>query len=159
MRLSVALTTLAASAAVAGTAAADGGYYGGALGARAAGRAGAFVARADDPTAVAYNPAGLATMVTTIMVGNRFSYNGYSYTRAPTLDWGNAPGGVAPLVTFDKVSNEKPWQALEPLIAVASNLGLRDFGFALAAFAAPGSSRLTFPRVTAPFPSRAASAT
>ena len=42
------------------TAAADGGYYGGALGARAAGRAGAFVARADDPTAVAYNPAGLA---------------------------------------------------------------------------------------------------
>ena len=52
MRLSVAVTTLAAAATLAGTAAADGGYYGGALGARAAGRAGAFTARADDPTAV-----------------------------------------------------------------------------------------------------------
>ena len=79
------------------------------------------------------------------MVGNRFSHNGYSYTRAPTLDWGNAPGGVAPTVTFDQVSNGKPWQAAEPLLAVASNLGLRDFGFALAAFAAPGASNLTFP--------------
>ena len=96
--------------------------------------------------AVHYNPAGLATIGgTAFMVGNRFSHNGYSYTRAPTLDWGNAPGGVAPTVTFDQVSNGKPWQAAEPLLAVASNLGLRDFGFALAAFAAPGASNLTFP--------------
>jgi long-chain fatty acid transport protein len=142
----IALTTLAGAVAVNGTALADGGYYGGALGARAAGRAGAFVARADDPTAVHYNPAGLANIGgTVVMVGNRFSHNGYSYTRAPTLDWGNASGGVAPMVTFDQVSNGKPWQALEPLVAVASNLGLPDFGFALAAFAAPGASNLTFP--------------
>jgi long-subunit fatty acid transport protein len=146
VRRFIALTTLAGAAAVTGTASADGGYYGGALDARAAGRAGAFVARADDPMAVHYNPAGLATIGgTAIMVGNRFSHNGYSYTRAPTLDWGNAPGGVAPTVTFDQVSNGKPWQAAEPLIAVASNLGLQDFGFALAAFAAPGASNLTFP--------------
>jgi long-subunit fatty acid transport protein len=146
VRRFAALTTLAGAVAASGTALADGGYYGGALGARAAGRAGAFVARADDPTAVHYNPAGLATIGgTVVMLGNRFSHNGYSYTRAPTLDWGNASGGVAPMVTFDKVSNGKPWQALEPLIAVASNLGLPDFGFALAAFAAPGASNLTFP--------------
>ena len=98
MRLSVAVTTLAAAATVAGTAAADGGYYGGALGARAAGRAGAFTARADDPTAVALQPGrprhhrrhGHSWWATASR------YNGYSYTRAPTLDWGNVPpGGVA----------------------------------------------------------------
>ena len=146
MRLSVAVTTLAAAATVAGTAAADGGYYGGALGARAAGRAGAFTARADDPTAVHYNPAGLADISgTVIMVGNRFSHNGYSYTRAPTEDWGNAAGGVPPVVTFSKVNNGTPWQAAEPLILAASNLGLRSFGFAAGAFASPGASRLNYP--------------
>ena len=60
MRVSVALTTLAAAATLAAPALADGGYFAGAQGARAAGRSGAFVARADDPTAIMYNPAGLA---------------------------------------------------------------------------------------------------
>jgi long-subunit fatty acid transport protein len=147
VRLSVAVTTLAAAATVAGTAAADGGYYGGALGARAAGRAGAFTARADDPTAVHYNPAGLATLGgTMIMVGNRVSYNGSSYTRAPTLDWGAVPpDGTPSTVTFSKVSNQTPWQAAEPLILAASNLGLRDFGFGAGVFASPGASRVNFP--------------
>lgn len=147
MKLSVAFTTLAGAAALASSAAADGGYYGGALGARAAGRSGAFVARADDPTAVQVNPAGLADIGrTTIMVGNRVSYNEYTYTRAPTLDWGHPmPNGDPPPVTFDQVRNSTPWQGLEPLVAVASNLGLRDWGFALAAFAPPGASKLTFP--------------
>ena len=149
MKISVALTTLAGAAAVAGTAAADGGYYGGALGARAAGRSGAFVARADDPTAIHYNPAGLADISgTMVMVGNRVSYNGYSFTRAPTADWGTVPPDAtsAPTVTFDKVNNQKPWQGLEPLILVASNLGLRDFGFALGAFPTPGASNLDYPQ-------------
>jgi long-subunit fatty acid transport protein len=146
VKLYAALTTLAAVTTVAAQASADGGYYGGALGARAAGRSGAFVARADDPTAVAYNPAGLASIGgTVIMVGNRVSYNAYSYTRAPTEDWGHPVNGVAPIVMFDKVSNGKPWQVLEPLIAVSSNLGLPDWGFALAAFASPGASNFDFP--------------
>jgi long-chain fatty acid transport protein len=148
VKISVALTTLAGAAAVAGTAAADGGYYGGALGARAAGRSGAFVARADDPTAVHYNPAGLADIGGTIvMVGNRVSYNGYSFTRAPTADWGMVPPDAtsAPIANFSKVSNQTPWQGLEPLLLGASNLGLRDFGFALGAFAAPGASKLDYP--------------
>jgi long-chain fatty acid transport protein len=148
---------LAAATAAAVPALADGGYYGGALGARAAGRSGAFVARADDPTAVAYNPAGLAQITgTVVMVGNRVSYNAFSYTRAPTEDWGHPVNGVAPLVTFDKVSNGKPWQQLEPLLAVASNLGMKDWGFALAAFAAPGASNFTFPTPTLMSPPGAA---
>jgi long-chain fatty acid transport protein len=132
--------------ALARPAAADGGYYSGALGARAAGRAGAFVARADDVTAISYNPAGLAKLNgTVIQLGNRFSHNSYAYTRAPTLDWGNAPNDMPPTVMFDEARNATPWQALEPFIGVASNLGLRNWGFALAAFAPPGISREEFP--------------
>ena len=125
---------------------ADGGYYAGALGARAAGRAGAFAARADDITAVHFNPAGLAKLESTILqVGNRFSNNSYSYTREPTLDWGHASNGVAPLVAFDQVNNSAAGQLLEPLIGVASTLGLRNWGFALAVFAPPGIGREEFP--------------
>jgi long-chain fatty acid transport protein len=157
VKVSVVLTALTAATAVAAPVFADGGYYGGALGARAAGRSGAFVARADDPTAVAYNPAGLATIGrTVIMVGNRLSYNGYSFTRAPTEDWGHPVNGVAPVVTFDQVSNSKTFQGLEPLLAVASNLGLRDWGFALAAFASPGASAINFPVPTLMSPPNAA---
>jgi len=149
VKLSVAFTTLAGAAAIASSAAADGGYYSGALGARAAGRSGAFAARADDPTAVQYNPAGLANINgTMVMVGDRVSYNEYAYTRAPTDDWGHpldAAGTMAPRVPFAEVRNSTPWQGLEPLVIVAFNLGLHDWGFAVGAFAPPGVSKYTFP--------------
>jgi long-chain fatty acid transport protein len=139
-------STLLLAAAVASPAFADGGYYQGALGARAAGRGGAFVARADDVTAVSINPAGLADLDgTVIQVGNQFSYNRYDYTRARTLDWGNAQNGVAPTVAFDKVHNGTPWQLALPFIGLSSRLGLRDWAFALAAFAPPGISKEQFP--------------
>ena len=145
MKLTVSVTTLIGVAAVAAPAFADGGYYGGALGARAIGRAGAFVARADDPTAVFYNPAGIAKVDgLVVMVGNRVSNNGYAYTRASTRDWG-AVGGQGPTVSFAEVKNSSPWQPVEPLISVASNLGLRDWGFALSVFPNPGASKGDFP--------------
>jgi long-chain fatty acid transport protein len=144
------VATLVGGALLGGVALADGGYYSGVLGARASGRAGAFVAKADDLSAVSYNPAGLATLGTPLFeAGNQVSYNAYSYTRAPTYDYGDGHQdpvtGAAPLVTFDTVSNQKPWQALLPMLGVATNLGLRNWGFALAAYAPPGISRLAFP--------------
>ncbi len=141
-----ALTTLLGAVTVAAPALADGGYYSGALGARAAGRGGAFVARADDVTAVAINPAGLAQVDGTVFeFSNQSSYNSYAYTRAPTPDWGNAQNGVAPTVAFDTVRNGTPGQLADPFIGVASNLGLHDWGFAIAAFAPPGISKIQFP--------------
>lgn len=80
-----------------------------------------------------------------IQVGNRFSYNALSYTRDPTLDWGNVSNGVPPYVEFATVNNQKPWQLLDPLIGVASNLGLDGWGFALAAYAPAGVGRQAFP--------------
>jgi long-subunit fatty acid transport protein len=125
---------------------AAGGYYSGALGARAAGRSGAFVARADDPTAVSYNPSGLVNIdETTVMLGNRLSYNVYDFTRGTTVDWGHEVNGTAPTVSFPPVHNARPWQTAEPLIGVVSKLGLSDWGFALAAIAGPGTSNESYP--------------
>lgn len=140
------LTLSLAASAIAGPALADGGYYTGPLGPRAAGRGGAFVARADDVTAVSINPAGLSEIEgTTIQLGNQSAYYGYDYTRAPTLDYGNEQNGVPPPVSFGKVSNGTPWQLPLPFLGIASRLGLRDWAFALAAFAPPGISREQFP--------------
>jgi long-subunit fatty acid transport protein len=126
---------------------ADNGYFDGTLGARAGGRAGAFTAKADDLSAVEVNPAGLAKIdETLIQIGNRFSYNNYSYTRAPTKDYGNLQNGVAPTVSFPTVSNQSPGQLADPIVGVASKLGLKDWGFALAAYAPPGIANEDFPQ-------------
>ena len=138
---------LLATFAAARAAHADGGYYQGAFGARASGRGGAFVARADDLTAVEYNPAGLADLEgTLIQLGDRLSYNAYGYTRSPTLDYGHPQNGMAPQVSFSTALNSKNWQALEPMLGVASKLGLQNWGFALAAYAPPGNASESFPQ-------------
>lgn len=138
----VALATALSSA----PALADGGYYSGALGARAAGRGGAFVARADDATAISVNPAGLAGLRgTRLEIGNQLSYNSYGYTRATTLDYGNVQNGMAPPVTFARVSNGTPAQAADPFIGVTTDFGLSDWGFGLATFAPPGIAQEEFP--------------
>ena len=123
------------------------GYFAGSRGARAAGRGGAFTAGADDLSAVMFNPARLTEIggKLVIQVGNRFSYNAVDYTRDPTLDWGQLQNGVPPYVEFRAVHNQAPWQLLDPLIGAASNLGLRDWTFALAAYAPPGIGREQFP--------------
>ncbi len=123
---------------------ADGGYYAGVKGARASGRGGAFTARADDVSAVGLNPAGLAKLGTTVIqLGNRFSYNQHTYTRNPTLDWRD--DASPPYVEFAEVENEAPLQALDPLLGVATNFGLEDWGFALAAYSPAGVARKVYP--------------
>lgn len=146
MRRAASLFALCAAVLASPDARGDGGYYNGSKGARAAGRAGAFTARADDLSAAAFNPAGLARIEsTTLQVGNRFSYNAHSFTRAPTLDFGNTQGGVPPYVEFATVENSRPWQLLDPLLGVATNFGLRDWGFGLFAYAPAGVGRQEFP--------------
>jgi long-chain fatty acid transport protein len=156
MKSLIAALLLLGGALVASDALADGGYYAGTLGATATGRGGAVTAKADDLTAVSYNPAGLAKLDGGIIqLGNTASYNYYSYSRAATLDYGHPDGttGQPPLVTFDKVYNRTPWQALDPLIGVASKFGLKDWGFALAAYAPPGISKEEFPQGSSNSPS------
>jgi long-chain fatty acid transport protein len=138
------LLLLAGGLGLAQPAWAEGGYYAGTLGTQATGRGGAFVARADDVTAVSYNPAGLANLRGTVLqFGNQFSYNRYDFTRAPTPIYRENQDPLT--VTFPKVSNQAPWQAADPFLGVASNLGLKDWGFAVAAFAPSGIAKLQFP--------------
>lgn len=133
-------------AAAAASPAHAGGYFSGWKGARAAGRAGAFAVKADDLSAAALNPAGLARIESnTIQVSNRFSYNSHSFTRQPTLDWGDLDNGVPPYVVFDEVQNDKPWQLLDPLIGVSTKFGLRDWVFALVSYSPAGVARQEFP--------------
>jgi long-chain fatty acid transport protein len=146
VRRSLFLLAFTGAATVAGFASADGGYYSGNKGAHASGRAGAFAAKADDLSAVMYNPAGLARLDGhLIQVGNRFSYNAHEFTRAPTLNWGAVQNGVPPYVGFASVENDKPWQWLEPFAGFGSSFGLEDWGFALVAYAPPGVARQEFP--------------
>jgi long-chain fatty acid transport protein len=141
------LSTAILTITLAGSVRADGGLFSGTQGARATGRGGAFTARADDLSAVMLNPAGLAHIDGTLIhVGNRFSYNAQSFTRAPTTDYGSPDAsGNFPIHTFNAASNQLPLQALDPLLGVASQLGLDAWTFALAVQAPPGVARQSFP--------------
>lgn len=120
------------------------GLFAGSKGARTAGRGGAVGAKADDLSAVEYNPAGLTRIgTTTIQLSNRFSYNMVTFTRDPQFE--NADG-TGEYVVFDKVKNGQPWQAVDPLIGVGSNFGLKDFAAALVAYSPPGAARASFPQ-------------
>ena len=138
---------VAGSALLASTALAEGGYFSGQNGARAAGRGGAFAARADDLGAMLYNPAGLAELDGTMgQVANQLSYNTYSYTRSPTVDYGHPQNdGSFPTASFAPVQNLKPWQALLPMVGAASRLGLTNWTFALAVIAPSGVGREQYP--------------
>jgi long-chain fatty acid transport protein len=146
--LGIVATTLASSALLASVAFAEGGYFGGQNGARAAGRSGAFAARADDLGAMMFNPAGLANLDgTMVQLANQLSYNAYSYTRAPTTDYGKVPNsdGSYPTATFTTVHNQQPWQTALPMLGVVSRLGLTNWTFALAASAPSGIGSEEYP--------------
>ena len=91
-----------------------------------------LVARADDLSAVHLNPAGLARQSgTRIYLSNRFAYSDERFKRAPTLDWNDQINGSPAFVEFDEVRNEKPFQALDPMLGVSTDFGLRQPGFCL----------------------------
>lgn len=126
---------------------ADGGLFSGTQGVRATGRGGAFAAKADDLSAVMLNPAGLAHIEGTLVhIGNRFSYNAQTFTRAPTTDYGSPDdAGDFPRHTFAPSSNQVPLQAVDPLLGFASHFGLNRWTFAFAIQAPPGVARQSFP--------------
>jgi long-subunit fatty acid transport protein len=123
-----------------------GGFEIGDQGARSMGRAGAFAVRADDLSAIEYNPAGLARLRgTRFYLGNRFGYANEEFRRAPTLDWSGASHGFPEYLTFDPVQNADQWQLLNPMVAVGSDFGLEDWTFALGVYAPSGIGKQTFP--------------
>lgn len=125
-----------------------GGMTIGDLGARAEGRAGAFAAKADDLTAIEYNPAGLTLIQgTSFYLSNRFGHAYESFHRAATPERDLDEDGVrtGALYEFDAVENGTPWQLLNPVIAAGSNFGLENWAFAIGAYAPPGIASQKFP--------------
>ncbi|MBS2013815.1 MAG: outer membrane protein transport protein [Deltaproteobacteria bacterium] len=116
-------------------------------GAQAVGRGAAFVARADDGTAIYWNPAGLARQRGTRLYGggNLFLHS-FSFQRAGSFPddpndqrtpWGDKP---FPLVT----NASGPFFA--PFIAVSTDFGTLDrFTVAAGAFGPPTVGNRTFP--------------
>ncbi|MFA6033408.1 MAG: outer membrane protein transport protein, partial [Myxococcota bacterium] len=123
-----------------------GGFYVGDQGAFATGRAGAFTARADDLSAIYYNPAGLASLRgTRIYLSYRLAYTDMEYIRARTLDWSDAIHGVPRLVEFEPVTLENPVFPLGLMFAISSDFGLDNFTFAAGVFGPPAIGASNFP--------------
>lgn len=139
LRLTGVLSGLIA-ALLSSDAARAGGYYVGPVGGKAIGRGGAFTARADDLSAVYYNPAGLSFLDGLwLQVDNKLSYNVVEYERAPLTD----VNGVQ-TTSFDPVENETPLQPLAPLVGVGYGSG--EWAFALVTYAKSGIARVEYPK-------------
>ncbi|HEX8791650.1 MAG TPA: outer membrane protein transport protein [Polyangiaceae bacterium] len=126
-------------------------------GTEALGRGGAFVAKADDPTAIQYNPAGLAQQRgTRVLLDGHFVLSSYSFQRSgvypdnpsdPKTPWGRSP--------FPKVQDTGgPFFA--PFLAVTSDFNLDWLTAAVGVFGPSGVGSRTYPLGVegAPSPSR-----
>lgn len=90
---------------------------------RALGRAGAFVAKADDLTAIYFNPAGLANLKgTQLLISGTYNKLLLDFKRA-----GIDPGTGAP---YTSASPKQPFVPV-PYFVVSSDFGLKDWTFAL----------------------------
>jgi long-chain fatty acid transport protein len=132
MKRSLLLAALAASLALPSTAHA-GGFYLLDRDTRALGRGGAFVAGADDPSALWYNPAGIGFSGNQVLVDATLTLLSVDYTRVdsggntlPTVNGTNAPLPI-------------------PTIAGTFNLGLRNFVFEVGIFA-PNAALMQWPQ-------------
>jgi long-subunit fatty acid transport protein len=115
-------------------------------GAIAMGRGGAFAVRADDGSALTFNPAGLARIDGShIYYNHRVVYGESEFRRARTLDWSDATHGVPRLVTFEGVKNEEPLFALGPMLTVVSDFGLDQWAFAAGVYAPPAVGHVKYP--------------
>ena len=74
---------------------------------------------------IAAAPCASSQRASSTVVADATTIEPHDFTRATTTDWGREVNGAAPTVAFSPVHNGKPWQPAEPLVGVASRLGLR----------------------------------
>ena len=117
-------------------------------GARSLARSGAFSARADDPSAAAHNPAGLAKLRgTQLMVSYNALWNFTEFTRAESsLDSDPVTDAFPPFdKRFDTVENETPFFPLSGSIFISSDFGMDNMAFGLSVYGPNSSGHVTFP--------------
>ncbi len=100
----------------------------------ALGRAGAFSVKADDPTAIYYNPAGLANLRGwKLLIDSNLAFKHVSFTRA-------AENGT----TFPTISNKlQPFPG--PMLVVTTNFGLPNWTFALGLYGPSAVGKTQYP--------------
>jgi long-chain fatty acid transport protein len=105
-----------------------GGLYMFDRGARALSRGGAFVAGADDPSSLWYNPAGLKDSKNQVLTDATLTFMISSFERVNVGSDGNAD------YTYPKVKSKNQLIPI-PTLAISHNFGLRDFTFGAGIFA------------------------
>jgi long-chain fatty acid transport protein len=147
LRLAVAAVAAACVAIGAPRTARAGGFELPDNGTQALGRGAAFVAKADDPTAIYWNPAGLARQRGTRLLANaNVDFHSFSFQRIgtfpddpndPATPWGGQPYPLAK-------NTAGPFVA--PFLAMTSDFGAFDrLTFAIGAFGPPVIGNRTFP--------------
>lgn len=115
------------------------------------GRGGAFVARGDDPTAIAINPGSLVKLRGYHLLYNHsFVWSPVTFTRSVSQLERTDPYGEPPPVgynydPFAPVSNGSELFALGGFFAATANFGLDGWTFALGVFGPNGSGRSQYP--------------
>ncbi len=110
-------------------------------GAQAMARGGAFAAKADDLTAIYYNPAGLAKQGgTRFLLHGNFVDQRLSFARAPRLD-----SGGAVQQRFDEVESTDGIYPV-PFVAASSRFGLDRWTFAAGLYGPHTAGNRTFPK-------------
>ena len=96
-------------------------------GVHALGRAGAFTAKADDPSALYWNPSRLALLRgTRLLYNHSFVDRRLTFERAPLADEAGAT-----VFAFPAASEQEGFFPLGMSLVVHSDVGLEDWGFAL----------------------------
>lgn len=112
-----------------------GGFEYGPQGLHAVGRGGAFVVKADDPSAIYWNPGKLA-----LLRGTRLIYN-HNFTDGSTSFDRDGSGGIA----FQSVSEQSGFFPLGASLVVTSDFGLDDWAFGFGMQGPPALGEARFP--------------
>jgi long-subunit fatty acid transport protein len=108
------------------------GFEYGPQGLHAVGRGGAFTAKADDPSAFYWNPSYLAKLRgTRFHISNNFVFWDFTFSRYPGQKVDSLGRSVGQPVFFAPASERLGYFPMNTSFAVATDFGLKDFGFAL----------------------------
>ena len=111
------------------------------------GRGGAFVAKADDLTAIIHNPAGLVKSRGrfTFHYDHAFTLFRESFNRSATDPASGSPYDFAGAGIPNPVSNGAGWFPWGAMVVAASDLGTRNFVLAAGVYGPPAQGRALFP--------------
>ncbi len=117
-----------------------GGVELGDTGAEAMARGGTFVAKADNPTAVNYNPAGFAKLRGHhIAISGSAVYSVYDFTRLGKVE---LPGSGGLRQPFPTMSSSRPWMVVPLHLMITTDLGIFDrVTFAAGIYGPPQTTR------------------